>query len=150
MSVARSLKFPFILSVVLAITIVVFTLVGVLLGMRYTPRTSPQQDKVIAVPNVSKEAKKGHPKLSSVLNQLLESDNYDQFARTHGLAVKDNTMKVTITVVDTTYQLPSGFGTETARYQNKLDAYVRLDRLLELADDFGIRNIDVPSQPIAL
>lgn len=111
-----------------------------------TPATS---DSSVDLPPL-KEIEKGHPKLESVLYQLTKSNNYNEFAKTHGLTLIDNQIRVVIELTDSNYTLQSKFGVEESRYQNLLRARVSIDKILELVEDPNIKFIRMPSKPVLL
>lgn len=91
-----------------------------------------------------------NPKVESLLLQLVQSSNPEAFAREHGLFFKDGRVRVVIELNDPNYVLPNYYGVEEKRHGSKVQALVKVDRLLELAESPYVRFISSPTPPSEL
>lgn len=90
-----------------------------------------------------------HPKVDCVLYELTKAEDYNKFAQENGLLdVIDNKVRVYLELNNNKFALPSDFGTEEIRLEdyNLIQALVRIDKLLTLADNPNIRLIRIPGK----
>lgn len=87
--------------------------------------------------------------IDSVLNQLLASTNPLTFAESHGLKIVEGRVEVTLTLIneETTLLTDLDF-VESIRSDNKIQGFVRIDQLCELANTTEVTYIRVPSYAV--
>ena len=92
----------------------------------------------------------GHPKIDRPLYELTRVDNIEEFAKNNLLDIVDGNVRVYLDLNNNKYILPEDFGIVEIRLEeyNSIQALVRIDKLLILAEDLDIRYIKVPGKPI--
>ena len=77
-----------------------------------------------------------HPKLESALYQLAQSQSPNEFANTHGIHLKDGTVRVIIELKNETDQISSEFNVTTISWdENFVRAFIPINELIDLADE---------------
>lgn len=111
-------------------------------------RNSPQPGDLSGV-KVSEE-KDCHPKLDYRLCKLIESGNPEKFAKDNDLDLQGDRVIVTIELLDRGYTLPEEYGVELQRTSTGglLQARIKIDKLIEAANNPSVRNIRTPLKPI--
>lgn len=90
-----------------------------------------------------------YPKLASLLFQLTQADDPEQFATEHELRYAQGRVQVTVELQSGQTTLPSGYNFEiTSQFQNKFDVLVAVSELLRLAQEPQIRAIRPPLKPV--
>lgn len=131
------------------IVIIVFS-IALLLVALVIYRRSSYQSNLNLPPSVSTPLEKQYPKLESTLVQLINSRDHKTFAQSHGIDLEGERARVIIETTTKQYILPKEFGTEETRYKNQLQALIKIDKLLVLADDPSVKRIYVPISTIPL
>ncbi len=95
------------------------------------------------------EQNKNQPeKLESVLYQLTQAQNPDEFAEKHGIYLENGKVRVVIELKNETATIPGGYGIiEESRHENLVQALVPMDKLITLAEDLGIVYLRTPLKP---
>jgi len=90
-------------------------------------------------------AKTPPEKLESVLYQLTQTQNHDEFAKTRGLHLEDGKVRVVIELYNASDTIPDGYGAiiET-RHENLVQALVPINSLMELSKESSINFIRAP------
>ena len=90
-------------------------------------------------------AKTQSEKLESVLYQLTQTQNHDEFAKTRGLHLEDGTVRVVIELHNASDTIPDGYGaTVETRHENLVQALVPVNSLIELTKEPSINFIRAP------
>ena len=92
-------------------------------------------------------AKTEPEKLESALYQLTQTQvqNPDEFAKTHGLYLEDGKVRVVIELHNSSDTIPDGYGaTIETRHENRVQALVPVDSLMELSKEPSINFIRAP------
>jgi cell division protein FtsL len=130
----------------------IVTLLVALITIIVLPITKNQEEiSTEIVPKEISESKKESecPKIDSVLNELLTSDNPLTFAEKHGLRIVDGRVQVMLTLTDedTTFTTELDF-IESIRSGEVIQGFVRIEQLCELANATEVTYIRVPSYAI--
>jgi hypothetical protein len=102
-------------------------------------------------PQTPSVSAKDYPKLASVLFQLTQANDPEQFAAQHPDALQYEQGRVLVTVELQSGQtaLPSGYNFEiTSQFQNRFDVLVPVSELLRLAQEPQVRSIRLPLKPV--
>jgi len=84
-----------------------------------------------------------NPKLESVILQLIQSNDPQEFSKTHNIYMKDNRVRVIIELVDRNTSLPD-FVQEETHYENKVQALVPVDKIAALTEENNVIFIRTP------
>ncbi len=88
-------------------------------------------------------------KLESVLYQLTQSTQPNEFATERGLYVKNGKVRVVIELENKTGTIPAGYGiVEETRYDGLVQAMVPINRLIEVSREQGVKVVRVPNKPV--
>lgn len=90
--------------------------------------------------------KEGYLKLDSVLYQLTQTKDYQDFGQRYELDISGGDVTVEIEINDAQFILPKAFGTEARRNGKFITALVPIDRLIQLAEDHRILAIRKPEK----
>ena len=92
---------------------------------------------------------KTYSTMDSVLYQLTQSNNTETFAKTHGLHLEDNRVRVIIELINDSASIPNEYHIiEEMHYQNLIQALVPIDNLITLSEDANVRFVRSPMIPI--
>jgi len=87
--------------------------------------------------------------LESVLYQLTQSTQPNEFAKERGLYVKNGKVRVVIELENKTGTIPPGYGiVEETRYDGLVQAMVPINRLIEISREQGVKVVRVPNKPV--
>ncbi len=89
-------------------------------------------------------------KIEGVLYDLTQAKNYEAFAVKNDLYVIDGKVQVTIMAGSQDYVVPTSLATELTRANNQIQAMVKIDKLLELANDPNVQDIRKPIKAVLL
>ena len=90
-------------------------------------------------------AKTEPEKLESVLYQLTQTQNHDEFAKARGLYLEDGRVRVVIELHNASDTIPDGYGaTIETRHKNLVQALVPINSLMELSKEPSINFIRAP------
>lgn len=89
-----------------------------------------------------------HPKIESVLLQLANASDPEDFALTHNLHMVDGNVRVVVDLLDETSQLP-GYAVEETRYRDRVQVLVPVEKITELAQETNVAFISAPREPYA-
>ena len=117
-----------------------------------TASTADAPDQVIDLKDVKPEVVKGHPKLQSVLDQLVTAHEEGQmraFAEQRSMEVKDDRIRVVIEAVpgkeDSVIGVAEALGADVeTSYENLAQAVVPVSQLKALADDANVKLVRLP------
>lgn len=87
-----------------------------------------------------------HPKLESVLSQLISADNPQEFAQAHDLYMQNGKVRVVVELTNKNALLPDYVLDET-RYENNVQTLVPIEKLAALAEDSNVTFIRAPLKP---
>lgn len=109
------------------------------------PPSRPVSSEPTQKPSVSPG---DYPKLASVLFQLTQADDPEEFSTQHDLAYQQGRVQVMLELQSGQNTLPTGYNLEvTSQYQNRFDVLVPVAELLRLAKELQIRSIRLPLKP---
>ena len=88
-------------------------------------------------------------KLESVLYQLTQSTQPNEFATERGLYVKNGKVRVVIELENKTGTIPAGYGiVEETRYDGLVQAMVPINSLIGISRVQGVKVVRVPQKPV--
>ena len=127
-------------------------LLGVLLIVSFAGCTDSKNLSVdteeLDLPKEAVEVKSQFPKLSSVLNELSQSEHPADFAESRDLHFADGKVRVIIELADPSAQIPERFKIVTeGHYSNLLQGMVSIEQLGELSNEPYINFIRAPLKP---
>ncbi len=99
-----------------------------------------------AVAQTSNNTYSKNPKLESVLSQLINSDDPQEFARAHNLYIKDGKIRVAVELGDEMALLPD-YVTIEARYDKYVQTMIPIEKIVALSLEKNITFIRTPSKP---
>ncbi len=127
--------FSHIYVVFAAIVLVIFA------GFYYFKFSTSKQEDL----NISPKQEYKHPKLDSKLYQLATTKSEQE---KKALNVSGDQVQVVIEVLDPNYVLAPEFGTVEVKTENRIQAKVYINKLLQLADDPKVRSIQEPMRAV--
>ncbi len=89
-----------------------------------------------------------HPKLESVLSQLIGANNSYEFAQAHSLYMQNGNVRVVVELANETDLLPD-YVVEETRYKNKVQALVPVEKIAMLYEEANVSFIRAPLKPYA-
>jgi hypothetical protein len=96
------------------------------------------------------ETAKPQINMNDKLYLLAKSDDPEKTAKLYNLNIKNGQVQVQLEVSDTNFHLDQQIGIEGSRADNKIDAWVKIDRLIELSQLPLVKNIEIPTQAMPL
>jgi len=133
------------------IIIICALIIGGIFAYRWLSEQKILERQIENLRGIIPVGKKGHPKLDSVLNDLIQAKDYKKFVREQGLDITNSKVRVEIELVSADYVFPAYFGIEElGRYEKYIDAYVPIEKLRELANDQNVKFIMRPSYAVPL
>ncbi len=79
---------------------------------------------------------------------MIDSADRSSFAKTYNLKLQGDKVLIDIKVSDTNYKIDQKFGTEKSRYADTIEAYIIIDKIIELSNDPKVIYIQIPSVAI--
>ncbi|HKC14429.1 MAG TPA: hypothetical protein VKC89_00475 [Patescibacteria group bacterium] len=89
-------------------------------------------------------------KIDSALIQLINSSSRSTFAKTYNLKMQGDQVLIDIKVSDINYKIDQKFGTEKSRYADLIEAYITIDKIIDLSNDQKIIYIQIPLMGVPL
>jgi len=87
-----------------------------------------------------------HPKIESVLLQLANASDREDFAQVHNLHMENGNVRVVVDLLDETSKLP-GYAVEETRYRDKVQVLVPVEKITALAQETNVTFIRAPLEP---
>lgn len=91
-----------------------------------------------------------YPKIEQNLIQLINSSDRSAFADSSNLKLQGDRVQIDIKVSDTNYEIDPKFGLEQTRYADTIEAYIIIDKIIDLSNDSKIIYIKTPNYAVPL
>ncbi len=102
----------------------------------------------LAQPSSNTQPDGKNPKLESILSQLINADNPQEFARSHNLYIRDGNTRVVVELINEKAMLPD-YVVEETRYKNNAQVLVPIDKMATLSLETNVSFIRTPLKAYA-
>lgn len=109
------------------------------------PEQTPSDDETETA-SPSPPERSSHEKIGSRLFGLVAAEDHEEYAERHGIELDDGRVKVTIELTSAAADVPEA-ATVTSRFEHKVDAWVHVDDVVDIAEHSRVQFVHLPREP---